>query len=696
MILKTSHLAAAIALVFAVPGVAAEMQTAAPKIGEVQVTATRNAELVDSVPASISVVTDEQMRARGVHDLGGALALVAGVEITPGGDGGPAGSVPAFWGLREFDAFLLVIDGVPSGGAFNPQLTTLSLVNVERIEVLRGAAPVMYGATSFVGVIHIIHYAPGHTPSRASISAGSFGSARASISSDIGSSELPQSIAIEGERVGLKDDNAGYTRGNLLYRLQHEVAGGNFSFDLNASTIRQQPNSPSPRAGHVLDPAVPLDANHNPSDAKLDEDRFQLAGRYHRNIGSSDWDTTLSYARTNHDIRRGFLAPDYADNPPTNAEGFGQQRHVDDIYFDTHVVATPSAGLSLTYGLDWLYGRAKLQNQLYEYNVGLDGSNRPRLASLPILDEPAGADRRSFLGLYVQTDWELSDKVDVLAGLRLNHTQETMDGEMDVVGGDPVPATDHRSKTRFGGSLGLSWHVWRDGDNALTIYGDIRNTYKPAALDFGPEAEADILKPETAASGELGVKGQFMHGRLDWDLSTFLMHFDNLVVSQAVNGFPTLVNAGKETFKGAEFEIGFEIVDDLRLTGHYAYHDARFGDYVTQFDGTPTQLRGKRLEMSPQHLFGAGLVYAPDHGWQASLVLDRVGDRFLNKRNTAPAPGYTTVAASLGYRFERCELRLTGNNLSDRRDPVAESELGDAQYYRLPARTVELGVSCQR
>jgi iron complex outermembrane receptor protein len=694
MTLKFSHLAAAIALAFALPGHAADTQ--APKIGEVQVTATREAEAVDAVPASITVVTDEQMRARGVHDLGGALALVAGVEITPGGDGGPAGSVPALWGLREFDAFLLVIDGVPSGGAFNPQLTTLSLVNVERIEVMRGAAPVMYGATSFVGVIHIIHYAPGHTPTRFGISAGSHGSARASVSSDIGNDALPQSISLEAERIGLSDDDASYRRGNLLYRLEHDVAGGNFSFDLNASAIRQQPNSPVPRAGATLDPAVPLDANNNPSDAKLDENRIGLTGRYHRTVASGDWDTTLSYARTNSDILRGFLAPDYADNPPTNAEGFGQQRHVDDIYFDSHVVSMPSAGVSLTYGLDWLYGRAKLQNQLYEYNVGLDGSNRPALASLPILDEPAGADRRSFLGLYVQTDWELSEKVDLLAGLRLNHTRETMEGEMDVEGGDPVPATDHRNTTRLGGSIGLSWHVWREGEDALTVYGDIRNTFKPAALDFGPEAEADILEPETASSGELGIKGRLMQGRFDWDLSTFLMHFDNLVVSQDVGGFPGLVNAGKETFKGAEFEAGYEIADDLRLTGHYAWHDARFGDYVQLFDDTPTQLRGRRLEMSPQHLGGAGLVYSPAQGWQASLVVDHIGDRFLNKRNTARAGGYNTVAASLGYRSERCEWRLTGTNLGDRRDPVAESELGEGQYYRLPARTVEIGVSCQR
>jgi outer membrane receptor protein involved in Fe transport len=129
----------------------------APTLTEhVQVTATRLPESTEQVPASITVLTRDDLVLRGARDLTSALALVAGISIAPGGDGGPASSVPEFWGLREFDAFLLTVDGVPWGGAFAPALPTLDLSNVDRIEVLRGAAPVMYGATSFVGVINVI------------------------------------------------------------------------------------------------------------------------------------------------------------------------------------------------------------------------------------------------------------------------------------------------------------------------------------------------------------------------------------------------------------------------------------------------------------------------------------------------------------------------------------------------------------
>lgn len=662
------------------------------QLERVQVTATREAEPVIDIPASVTIITDEDMRARGATDLRSALALVAGVEISPGGDSGPAGSVPAFWGLREFDAFLLVVDGVPYGGAYNPQLTTLDLVNVERIEVMRGAAPVMYGATSFVGVIHVIHYKPGAAPGRARIAYGSFGTIGAQGTASIGSEALPQSISFNGERRQYDDDAAEVSRGHLLYRAESEIWAGHGSLDFDATVLRQSPLSPSPRAGPRLDPTVPIDANHNPQDAALDEDRFQLVGRYGRDIGWGNWNTTFSYTKTNGDFRRGFLAEDYADNTEVNANGFAQDRDLTDVYFDTNIVHRPSDALTLTYGFDWLYGKAELENELFEYFVPLDGSVRPISQQLPILDAPEGENERNFLGAYVQAEWAVNDSIDILAGLRLNHTDEEQEGEEDTPAG-PIEASDERTKTELGGVIGASFHVWRDGADGVTLYVDARSTYKPAALDFGPEAEAEILEPEEAESYEAGVKGMLFDGHFDFNLSAFYMNFDNLVVAQPVDGRPGLVNAGEERFKGAEVEAEWRFGDDLRLAGSWAYHDARFTDSEQLFGSTLTQLSGKFLELSPQHLGALGLIYGPRTGWQAAIVGNYTGDRFLNKRNTARAAPYTTIDASFGYRFDSWELRATGYNVDDKRDPASESELGDAQYYRLHGRTLELSAT---
>src|SRR3954469_2626248 len=175
----------ALALLLGLNSIAVLAEPADNTLATIEVTTSKIAEPIDQTPAMITVISGDELRARGVIDLRTALSLVAGVDIAPGGDQGPAGSVPGMWGLREFDAFLLVVDGIPSGGAFNPALTTLDLGDVERIEVLRGAAPVMYGATSFVGVIQVIHYAAGAAPSEAQIGLGSRNSGIAAVSGNL-------------------------------------------------------------------------------------------------------------------------------------------------------------------------------------------------------------------------------------------------------------------------------------------------------------------------------------------------------------------------------------------------------------------------------------------------------------------------------------------------------------------------------
>ncbi|HEV8612625.1 MAG TPA: TonB-dependent receptor, partial [Gemmatimonadales bacterium] len=144
---------------------------------------------------------------------------------------------------------------------------------------------------------------------------------------------------------------------------------------------------------------------------------------------------------------------------------------------------------------------------------------------------------------------------------------------------------------------------------------------------------------------------------------------------------------------------GFELATDVRVgdaisaRASYSFHDGKFVDYVQDFDGAPTQLAGKRFEMSARQLFSTGVSYAPEVGFIASANLNYTGNRYLNKRNTALVPGFATADLGVGYRWNRFEVRVDGRNLSNRRDAVSESEFGDAQYYRMPARTVQAAIA---
>ncbi|MDB6164082.1 MAG: TonB-dependent receptor [Xanthomonadaceae bacterium] len=645
--------------------------------------------------ASVSVVTGDDLRARGATDLRTALSLVAGVDIAPGGDGGPAGSVPALWGLREFDAFLLVVDGIPWGGAFNPALVTMNLNNVDRIEVVKGAAPVSYGATSFVGVIHVLHRAAGQGPATAEIGVGSRGSARFAVALPLSntSDRWQQSLMFDGEHQGVASDRGGWSRWHGLYRGAAQVGEGNFTLDFDSSRVQQQPVSPHPREGATLSDRVPRDANDNPRDARQNEGRTQLALGYVLPTGLGEWSTRLAVAKNNGETVRGFLRPDFADDGVThNADGYEQARHSREVYFDTHIASKFGEKATLVWGLDHMDGSGSQHSNNFEYAVLPDGSNAPDWHSLHIDESTSLDDHRQFTGVYAALDMAVTDAWRFDAGLRYNHTHETRSGqEIDLTGDTPVVNASQgipQTNNRWSSALGTSYRLWQSGRDYVTAYANYRDSFKPAAIDFGPEAESDILQPETARSGELGMRGQHLDGRLQWDVSVFRMNFENLVVAQDVDGAPGLTNAGNEHFKGAESEVKWRFNDSFSAVGTWAWHDARFADYVQLFDDVPTQLDGKQLELSPKQVGSLGFLYSPDEGFRAYATVAHVGSRYLSKRNTSIAGSYNTLDAGIGYRHGQWEARLDGTNLGDRRDPVAESELGDAQFYLLPARAV--------
>ena len=235
--------------------------------------------------------------------------------------------------------------------------------------------------------------------------------------------------------------------------------------------------------------------------------------------------------------------------------------------------------------------------------------------------------------------------------------------------------------------------VWEQGVNHVRLFANYRNTFKPAAFDFSLAENEGVLDPETSRSYEGGVKLRALEGHIDFEASAFRMDFENLVTSTIVNNLPALINAGKTRFKGIELasEVRLSYATYARAT--YSFHDGKFLDFVQDFEGVPTQLAGNRFEMSARHLASAGLTFAPERGFVANATVNYTGDRYLNKRNTSLAPAFSTLDAGVGYRIGRAELRVVGRNLSNRRDAVAESEFGDAQYYRMPARTIQAGVA---
>jgi outer membrane receptor protein involved in Fe transport len=330
-------------------------------------------------------------------------------------------------------------------------------------------------------------------------------------------------------------------------------------------------------------------------------------------------------------------------------------------------------------GGDVLVGNGEGRGATFSYTVPLSG------ATATMVVEPANLNldtesRRVFGGGYAQVEWTPSPRVHVSTGIRLNATWERH--------GEGAATTN----VRPAGSVGVIAGLWEHGADHVRVFGDYRDTFKPAAFDFSLAENEGVLEPETARSYEGGVKVRGAQGRFDLEASGFRMDFQNLVTATVVGGLPSLQNTGSTRFQG--FEIAAEAHAPRAVSGRvsYSFHDGRFVDFVQEFGGTNTQLAGKRFEMSARHLVSAGVIVAPSTGFIGDLIFKYAGDRYLNKRNTALAEPFATVDIGAGYRLQRWDLRIDGRNLGDRRDPISESEIGDAQYYRMTSRRADVTV----
>jgi len=665
-------------------------RTSAVTLDTVVVTATRAPEPLDRIPVDISVVSGAELRARDVRDMASALSLVPGVEAPAGGDAGPSSAVPSFWGLHEFDAFLLVVDGVPWGGAFNPMITTLDMNDVQRIEVLKGAAPVMYGATSFVGVVQELHYPAGQASNEVDLAYGNFGSAQGSASLVLpGSAKYRQSLAIDGQSLGFADKRENISDGRVLYRGALDTGPGTLTVDADLTIVRDAPPSPIIRVGPALTTLTPINANFNPANAQIDQNEYHLALGYVVPTSLGQWDSLVSIAHSDITDIRAFLHPDLSGA----ADSQDQSRHIDDDYADTHLTNRFGGDTTLIVGADLLYGHGvqTTLNGNSGYTVPLDGSVLPPPTSqIPVNEIGKVDDDRVFAGQYAQLDWQPDAGWDVTAGLRANETYEHKISS-DFTTPPPVLLSQTASRTvvRPSETLGVSYRAWKEDADELVFYADYRNAFKPSALDFGPDYTPTVLLPETAQSYEAGLKGALAGGKLTFQAEAFQLDFRNLVVATSSGA---LANAAGEQLRGVEFESRWQFTPDLAVAGNVAWHDARFTQYLF-FDSNTNEtvdVAGNQLPLSPRLLASAGLIYSPPQGLNATLVASYVGRRYLDEENTAPVGGYATLAATLGYRFGRYSVALEGTNLTNQRPPVTSSEFGSQSFYLLNARTLWL------
>jgi iron complex outermembrane receptor protein len=659
---------------------------------QVVVSATKNREDTLDVATPATVVSGEDLRRRGARTLQDALQDVVGVEAAGGSDGGPRFPNLGMWGLKEFDALLVTVDGVPVGGPFNPSLAQIPIEDIERIEIVKGPQGTLYGVSAFAGMVQVFTRRGNNTS--LTLGLGSFNDRHASLSYEKHDGNAITRVSGSTFRDHGFQDGTASSVDRLSVGFGQKTRDAAWELTLGILRDTAHWGSPLPVDGGQPVSGFEVDRNYAVGGARMDHRVYSLASTLSQKLADGvRIENTLGLARDEQIAVRSFI--DGIDGDTATANGTSL-RPVETSAFDDLRLVASFGSHRLVAGAALTWGRTTVSGTGFDLTL-TTGPNPvvPSVDVLPVGDNRSAEDRRTFLGFYANDEWTPWKFITLTFGARYDRTSESLSAVGQEVGA-PTPdvAADSRTDGKWSGGVSALVRIVENPQgtilNALNLYVSAKSNFKPAAPNLLEAEAARILEPERTRSGEIGLKSRWAGGALSLEAGYFHMAFENLVVSVAgPDGLPALTNAGQERFQGFETALTWSprSISGLSLSAGYAHHDATYVRFsFTDPDGNLVVADGNRLELTPRDAWNVRLGWAPKTGVGVWAAVRHQGVRPLDPENTVSVPAFYEWDAGLSWENDWLRLSFAGRNLGNDRRLVTESEIGDSQFYVAPPR----------
>ncbi len=675
--------------------------TAVVQLKEVVVSATKSPRNPVNVPNATAVVSGAELRRRGTQTVADALQDVVGLDTGGGSDNGSRLPNLGLWGLKEFDAMLVTLDGVPVGGPFNPSLSQLPVNDLDRIEIVKGPQGTLYGVSAFAGMIQAFSRVDEARSGHLTLGGGSF--------SDVNGTggmqwRLEQNHVLRLSGTGLHSDGWQDRTGNQVERgdlnLTSRLGPGTIGVNAFAFRDQQRWGTPLPFEGGVRVEEFAVDRNYAVRGAKLEHRVFGAITQADFPLAHGvKLQNTLSFTQDHQTSIRSFLGA--VTGGTVASEGVSIEPKESSFYEDAHLVLNLHAAgqHELIGGGALTWGRTKARGIGFDFDQSLAGyPDIPSLGQIPVGDHRSFNDRRTFAGAYLHDDWTPVERLTLGGGGRYDDVSEKLSASGEEVGGPLVLTSDSKTSRAWSGDASVLVRTAPKLDwlQAANWYVNYKSSFKPAAPNLTEAENAEILEPEWTHSVEGGFKGRALD-QFALDVSVFQMDFQNMVVAIDQGGTPGLTNAGRERFKGYEAEGRWSprLLREASLLAGYAHHDARFVQFVSDEGGTLLDVSGNRLEQVPEEMFNARAEYAPARGLGGFVAARYRGKRFFARDNAETLAPYTEWDAGATLGWGPALLVVTGRNLGDDRHVVTESEIGPDQVYLAPPRRFAAQVTYQ-
>lgn len=663
-----------------------QLSPSSTQLDVVIVSAQKKEEALQRIPFSISSISSRQAQEFRLWDIKEITAIVPNLYSADPGDGRNVTSIRGITTTSYDPAVATYIDGV---NQFNLDTYIAQLVDIERIEVLRGPQGTLYGRNAMGGVINIITKQPGNqVRANVELSVGNYEQHRFgySVRFPVVKDKLYAGFA------GVYEGREGfYTNqfNNKSFDRQRGATGNYFlkylpaqkwdvTLNIKHSWNRNNGTFPlNPDAASAFQ--EPFQLNQD-AVTKMIDDIFNGSLSINHFAKGFQFTSQTAY-QTNH---RYYDDPIDGDFSPidgvTIINNYGDDWNKVKVFtqeFKFSSVASSASPISWTLG-SYLFSQDNPVKQAVRFGNDADLVGAPD-KNFSLINTAKGKNRG--IAFFGQLTYALTDKLDVIGGLRFDYEKRKLavlgEYQKDPDPNPLFPTQPDTSATNsfnaFSPKLGLAYRA-SENSNLYVTYSRGYRTGGLTQLSSDPsQPPLYPYKPEYSDNIEVGIKNNLLSNKLYLNVAAFYTRVKDAQVPTLIvpDAITITRNAGKLTSKGIEMELMATPVKGFQAAYNFGFTDAEYNTLKLSQNGSAVDLAGKKQIFTPNVTSMLALQYSYDLGSRQGLQLVvrgewmHIGKQYFDLANNISQDSYSLLNTRVGVSARNFEVMLWGRNIGD-------------------------------
>ena len=636
------------------------------EIEQLTVTAQKQEENVQEVSSSITVLDELDVEDKKIESVAELVDFVPNMmtfnngmvtfnQITMRGISAPSMSTSTSTGMY--------VDGVPTLGPFGYEE---GIIDIERIEVLRGPQSTLYGKNTEAGAINIITRQP-NNEFRGKISAEG-GSLLSSESGDKLTCGAALSLSGPIQENKLFFDLAGKYKHKDGFIENTTTGDPEYEQDrlFGRAKLRWTPIDDLDISLLVSHLSYDQDGSSNMNLTENGAAMFGLPAPSYRQVSSNleglqEMDIDIQSLKILYDINDTITLTSITSRKEAKFDGVMDfdysPAHLMHCFQDNSTEEKLSQELRLdstSEKLNWLVG--------FYYDNDDNNKNLVMTSDIPMMNT---TNKTTLTGdayaVFGQAGYSLTQRLKIIGGLRYENQNFELKGTI------PANRLDD-SWEKISPKIALEYRVTPD----IMTYVNISQGYRSGGFnELATDPQYYSYDEEILWSYEIGIKSLFMDKRIMLNGSIFYMDISDMQVEEAIDPYQSwITNAAEATSMGVELEITARVTDGLSLMGGFGYTDIEFD----KFRDARGDYEGNKIPFAPEYTFNLGAQYRHTSGFYTRADLIGYGKIYFDKTNDYSRDAYEIVNAKIGYEAKDFDIYLFAKNLFD-------EEYDSAGYY---------------